>query len=116
MAIRVQNGSALNFGLFASAATVTHIRVQKAGTDATVKSITNVAVGANDTFVIPAGDFDVVYPSGDMTNAHMDALVRSYWDGETFQIDAMTSGTQVVSVNGYSQETHNGWTFTSEAD
>ena len=116
MAIRVQNGSALNFGLFASAATVTHIRFQKAGADPTVRSITNVSVGANDTFVIPAGDFDVVYPSGQLSDAHMDALVREYWDGETFQIDAMTNANTVVNVNGYSQETHSGWTFGTEAD
>ena len=65
---------------------------------------------------IPSGLFDVVYPAGDLTNAHMTLLVNSYWNGQTVQLDLMTSATQVVTVAGYSQQTYANWGITSEAD
>ena len=66
--------------------------------------------------VVGIGNIDFVYPDGQMSRAHMMALVDSYWDGEVFQIDMMTSVNNVVSDSGYSQTTHSAWGITGEAD
>ena len=117
MAVRVQNGADINFGTFATAVTVSHIRIQKSGAAPSVKALqADVAVGANENFRIPEGDLDVLYPSGDLSDAHMDALVKSYWNGETFQIDAMTDDSTVVTASGYSQQTTSDWDFSTEND
>ena len=60
--------------------------------------------------------FDMVYPDGEMSRSHMQALVDEYWDGETFQIDCMTDDSTPVADSGYSQQTHAGWSITGEAD
>ena len=117
MAIRVEPGADIVFGVMAGPVAVTHVRVQKAGTDATTRALAstlNVPTGGQ--LQIPSTSFDIVYPDGQMSRDHMDALVRSYWDGETFQIDCLTAVNTVVADANYSQQTHSAWTFTSEND
>lgn len=117
MAIRVQTQDNINFGTFAAAATVTHVRVQKGGAAPVVKALAaSVAVGAGDQAQINSGDLDIVYPAGQTTNTHMLAVVNPYWDSETFQVDLMTSSTAVVSDSGYSQQTYSNWAISQEAD
>ena len=118
MAIRVEPGAALLLGVMADASvTATHARVQKAGNDPVVRPLTsNVTAAVGERLRIPVNMFDFVYPSGQLNNDHMDAVVRAWWDGETIQVDLMTDDSTVVGDSGYSQATHSGWTFGMEAD
>ena len=117
MAIRVQTQADIVFGTLATETTVSHIRIQKAGADPAVKALaTDVTVPANQQLRIPTGDLDLVFPRGELSNDFMDAMVRAYMDGETFQLDALTDATTVVSANGYSQQTYSNWAISTEAD
>ena len=117
MAIRVEPGSDLVFGVLDAATAVTHVRFQKSGNAPVVRAVSaTVNVGAGERLRIPTTGFDVVYPDGDLSRAHMRALVDSYWDGEEFQIDCLTDSTTVVTTTGYSQVTHDGWSISEEAD
>ena len=117
MAIRVEPDSNIVFGVMAAQVVVTHARFQKAAANAVVRTLAaNVTVAAGERLRIPSTMFDVVYKTGQLTNAHMDALVKAYWEGEVFQIDCMTSATAVVADAGYSQQTNAAWTFTQETD
>ena len=62
----------------------------------------------------------MVYPSGDLTDTHMLALVEGYWGSSgsrtSMEIDAMTSDSLVVSVGGYAQQDVDAWTISTEAD
>lgn len=118
MAIRVEPGAAMLFGVMADASvTATHGRFQKAGADPVVRPLTAAVTAAvGERLRVPINMFDVVYPAGETNNEHMDAVARAYWDGETIQVDLMTDDSTVVADSGYAQATHNGWTFTAEAD
>ena len=117
MAVRVQTQDDVAFGIMAAAVDVTHVRFQKAGATPVVKALAStLSVAAGRRLRVPSGDFDVVYNSGDLTNAHMQALIDPYWDGETFQLDCMTSSTVVVADSGYSQQTYSDWAISTESD
>ncbi len=123
MAIRVENGAGLNFGTFGAAATVSHIRIRRGSDDGqpVVKALgTPVTVAVNEQFAINPGNLDIVYPAGDLTNAHMLALVEGYWgttgSRTSMEIDAMTDASTVVSVSGYAQQSTNDWDVTQEND
>ena len=120
MAVRVQNSTDLIFGVLAAETTITAIRFQKAGAAPTTKRLAAaVTVPLNQQLRIATGDFDVVYPSGDLSDVHMKAVVDAYWDEETFQIDAMTGADgaeAVVTTSGYAQQTHSAWDIATEAD
>ena len=118
MAIRVEPGAAMLFGIMADASvTATHGRFQKAGADPVVRPLTaSVTAAVGERLRIPTTMFDVVYPAGELNNDHMDAVVRAWWDGATIQVDLMTDDSTVVADSGYSQATHSAWAFTSEAD
>ena len=118
MAIRVEPGAALVFGVLTAApVTATHARIQKAGADPVVRPLTaNVTAAVGERLRVPVNMFDIVYPAGQLNNDHMDAVVRAWWEGETIQVDLMTSAAAVVAASGYAQATHDAWTFTSEAD
>ena len=117
MAIRVEPGADLIFGIMAGAVDVTHVRVQKANAAPTVRALAaTVSVAVGERLRILTTAFDAVYKDGQFSRDHMDALVKSYWQGETIQIDCMTDSTTVVADTGYSQQTHADWQFTGEAD
>ena len=117
MAIRVQLGQDLSFGTMSAEVVATHGRFQKAGAVPVVKQLAAaVTVAAGRPARVPAGMLDVVYPAGELTNAHVRAVVEPYWDGETFQIDLMTDANTVVNDSGYGQQTNNDWDISEEAD
>ena len=117
MAIRVEPDDTMVFGVMSEEVTVTHTRVQKDGAAATVRPLgTPLVVAAGERLRIPATAFDAQYPSGDFSDTHMDALVKSYWLDEEFQVDCMADDSTVVADSGYSQQTNSVWTFTTETD
>ena len=117
MAIRVQTQDNITFGPITAAVTVTHIRVQKAGSAPVVKQLTaSISVASGDSVEIASGSLDFVYPVGDMTNTHFQAFLDPYWDGEDFQVDLMTSSSAVVTAAGYAQQTYSNWAISAEAD
>ena len=117
MAIRVQTQENLIFGVVAAETTVTHGRFQKAGAVPVVKQLAApVTAPAGERLRIPSGSLDIVYPSGETTNAHMRALIDPYWGGEAFQVDLMTDDSTVVSDSGYAQQTYSNWAISTEND
>ena len=117
MAIRVELGQDLSFGTMSAEVMVTHGRFQKAGAVPVVKQLAAVVtVPAGRRAQVPDNMLDVVYPAGELTNAHVRAVVELYWSTETFQIDLMTDADTVVNDSGYSQQTNDDWDISEEAD
>ncbi len=117
MAIRIQTQDDVIFGTMAAAVTATHGRFQKAGVAPVVRALAaSVTAAAGERLRIPSGLMDVVYPAGQLNNTHMLAVLNPYWDGETFQLDLMTSSTAVITDTGYSQQTYSNWAISEEAD
>ena len=118
MAIRVENDGAIVFGIMEDASvTATHGRFQKAGAAPVVRQLAAAVTAAvGERLRIPDTMMDVVYPAGQSTNDHIEAVARAYWSGETFQVDLMTDDSTVVADSGYAQATHDAWTFTQEVD
>ena len=118
MAIRVENSGDIILGIMVDGQVVaTHGRFQKAGVAPVVRPLdADVTAEIGERLRIPSGSMDVVYPAGEANNDHMDAVVRPYWESETFQIDLMTSSTVIVADSGYTQATHDSWVITQEAD
>lgn len=122
MAIKVSTQATVDFGLFAAAATVTHLRLQPATVSQQrarriVKAFpASISVGANERFQIAAGDISITYPRGDLTDTHIEAMVDPLWDSVTWQIDAMTSASTPVAVSGYSQQTYDDWDISTVSD
>ena len=119
MACRVQTQAKITFASsLAAAQTITHIRFQENNdSNPVVKELLNpLQFRAAEPMEIESGDFDVLYISGDVSNDHMQAVAKSYWDGTTMKLDAMTSATVACSDTGYSQQTYSNWAFSVEND
>lgn len=117
MAIRIEPNADVAFGIMTAEVVVTHVMFQKAGANPVVKQLSSsLTVAAGRRLRLQDTHFDVVYPSGELTDAHMKAVVDPYWVGQTIQLDCLTNATTVVSDSGYSQQTHDGWTSTTESD
>ena len=120
MAIKVENTAVLVFGILDTETIATHGRFKKTGandnTRVTRPLAAAVTVGAGERLRIPADSFDVVYKTGQLVDKHMDAMVKAYWDGETFEVDLMTDATTVITTTGYSQQSTAAWSFTTEND
>ena len=122
MAIKVSTQATMDFGLFAAAATVTHLRLQPATASQQaarrfVKAFpASISVGANERFQIAAGDISITYPRGDLVDTHIKAMVDPLWHSVTWQIDAMTSASTPVAVSGYSQQTYDDWDISTVND
>ena len=119
MAFRVRNTNTLAFGVMAAAVAATHLRFRVAAGDAqpvvvALTATVNVAIG--ERLRLPALSGAVKYPSGDLTDDHMDAVVRDYWNGVSFEIDFMTSTAAVVADANYAQQATAAWTFDTPAD
>lgn len=119
MAIRVKPTANIVFGTLEAEAVVSHVRFRKSSattqtTTITLDSAVTVAVGRQ--LRIPASDFSVLFPDGDLGRAMNRAQVEGYWSGEEFQVDCLTAADTVVNVAGYSQQTNSTWTITEEAD
>ena len=116
MAINVENTAALIFGVMAAEVVISHARFQQADdSEPVIRPVSpNVTVAAGERMRLPAGSMDVVYPRGELTDVHMDAVVKLYWTG-SFKVDMMTDATTVVADSGYSQQSTSAFTFTTNA-
>ena len=126
MAFRVRNGSDLLFGLITASggASAVAVRFRKGSDDSNpvIKALgSTLTVTQNSQFRIPEHMLSVTYPTGDLTDGHMEAAVKPYWDGVAFEIDMMsamsskTAGTPVAAA-GYAQQSTNDWDFDTPAD
>ena len=116
MAIRVQNGGNINFGVLLAETIITHARVGFGSNDLTVRSLLTtrtIAIGGQAQFDI--GEIDLVFRAGDMLDPGLSDLLNLYFSQAVY-IDAMTSLTDVVATSGYSQQTSNNWSRTQESD
>ena len=116
MAIRVQNGEAINFGTLVAETVITHARVGFGSATLTTRPLDTdrtVAAGGQAEFAI--GEIDLVFPSGQMEDDGISAAWALYF-AQNVWIDAMTSSTDVVATTGYSQQTSSIWGRTQEAD
>ena len=116
MAVRVQNGEALNFGTFTGTVTVTHARIGHGSTTLVVRPLAaerTVNSGAALEFI--AGDIDLVFPSGQLEDTGLSALLGTYFS-QSVWVDLMTGPTTVVSDSGYSRQTSSTWTRNVESD
>ena len=120
MAIKVENSDALVFGVLEVETVATHGRFKKTGapdnTRITRQLTAAVTVAVGERLRIPANSLDVVYKTGQLVDPHMDALVKAYWSGASFEVDLMTNATTVITTTGYSQQTTDAWDFTTEND
>lgn len=119
MAFRVRNTNAMAFGVMANAVTVTHGRFRLASDDSNpvVRALASpLSVQAGRLLQVPALGLAVKYNSGDLPDGHMEAAIKGYWSGISFEVDLMTSSTVVVADSGYSQQSTDAWTFDKPAD
>lgn len=118
MAIRVQNTNAINFGVFGSAATVTHTRLKIGATStvlATKALAARRAVEANGQAEFGAGALDIVFAEGDANNAGLLAILDDYFDGsKTLTVELLTSTTAEVTASGYSSQAVSAWSLSQE--
>lgn len=116
MAIRVENGAAVEFGPLDTETVVTHARVGFGSQVLVVRSLaSNKTVPANRTAVFDIGDIDLVFPSGQLEDDGLTEVLKLYF-AQNVWIDIMTDDSTVVSAGGYSQQTLNNWTRTKEND
>ena len=116
MAVRVQNGESLNFGTFSAEVTVTHARVGFGSQTLVVRPLATdrtVAAGREPEFL--AGDIQLVFPSGEMEDTGLSALLGTYFS-QAVWVDLMTDPLTVVSDSGYSQQTSSTWNRSVESD
>lgn len=124
MAVRVDTQDNIDFGILVGAnISVTHVRFRRAsdnGQPVVVQLGAAVPVATNQGMRIPSGSFDLVYKSGPLTNAHMLAVIESYWGTSgsrtEMDIDLMTNSTTVVGDAGYSQQQYDNWAVSTEND
>ena len=118
MAVRVENTSIVNFGTFGAAATVTHFRVSIGNVAIFTRPLTTsrvIAIGGQAQFA--ADELDFLFPSNQLDDAGYEDLLDLAFDGSnSFNVDLLTSVSQVVSVSGYSQQQVTAWTTSTEAD
>ena len=115
MAIRAQNDGGIDFGDAAAEVVATHARVMKAEV-LFIKELTaptTFAIG--DTIQIAGGDLDFVVLAGDGQNDGIEEMIEDYWASGVI-VDLMTDDSTVVADTGYSQQTHDAWTLSQEAD
>ena len=59
----------------------------------------------------------LLFPSNQLNDAGYEDLLDLAFDGSnSFNVDLLTSASQVVSVSGYSQQQVTAWTTSTEAD
>jgi len=125
MGVLVSNGAAITFPAFAAQQIITAVRVQRAsdnGQPVEKRLAAAVTVAANEQFNFPEGALDFKYNSGDYTDAHMRAVVESYWgSGGTLnmEIDLLegADGSETVcNDTNYVQQSTNDWDVAIETD
>lgn len=125
MAIKFENDGELNFGNAGAQVVITHGRVKKTGANNNTRVVrplsSPITIPSGQPIKIADGDIDLVFPTGQLisTDDHkfMAAVVTAYLAAtSSIEVDLMTSTTAVISVSGYSMQTHTAWTVTEEAD
>ena len=118
MAVRVENGVAVNFGTFGAETTVTHARVSVGTNILTTRPLANqrtIANGGQAEFAV--GAIDLVFPANQLENAGLNALLELALDGSNAMlVDLLTNANTVVTTAGYSQQSVTNWTRNNEAD
>ena len=118
MAVRVRNSAVLDFGIVTAAVTATHIRGQRTTDtdDRFLIDALDVAAQAGNRLTVPIGGVDILFPDGGISRHLNRSMVDDYFDSEEYQIDLLTDATTVVATGGYSQQTHDAWNITEQAD
>ena len=119
MAFRVRNTNAINFGVVTANTIVNHGRFRLASDNSApvVIAFTGpVSAMAGRQLRIPPLGMQVIYNKGALTNDHLEAAVRPYWEDVPFEVDLMVDNTSVVGDSGYSQQATDAWTFDKPAD
>lgn len=118
MAVRIQNGAAVNFGTFVAETVVTHARITVGSGILTTRPLTTqrtVAAGGQAEFAV--GEIDVVIPANELVNEGLNALLALALNGtNTMLVDLLTAADTVVATGGYSQQSETNWSLTNEAD
>ena len=120
MAARVQNGATLTFTSGGAAAQITasQFRLVDGSTEVLAwKNLTaEIVVNAGDPLTVEEGDIDVVYPSGDLTDAHIEEMVTAVYTGGTGVTVQLGTGSAVISDSNYSNQTTTDWDISTESD
>ena len=118
MAVRIENGEAINFGTLAAETVITHGRVSVGNVVLVTRPLaTNRTIAANGQAEFAIGDIDLLFPANEYENGGYQDLLELAFDGtNSFNIDAMTDATTVVATSGYSQQSSANWTTSTESD
>lgn len=118
MAVRIQNGAVVGFGVFSAETTVTHARISVGSDILTTRPLTTqrtIAAGGQAQFAV--GEIDVVIPANQLLNGGLNALLALALNGtNALNVDLLTDATTVVTTSGYSQQAVTNWTRSNEAD
>ena len=116
MAVRIQNGSRINFGVFATATIITHIGFTKGSVTIVKELDSSIAIAANSVFELEIGDIDLLFPSVDFPDSYIQSRIWPDWNNQTWRVDARTDATTVVASSGYAPVDINNWTVSTESD
>ena len=118
MAVRIENGAAINFGTFEAETEITHGRISVGNAVLTTRPLANArTIAADGQAQFDVGEIDLIIQAGDLDNAGLNALLALALDGNNeLNIDAMTSAADVVDTNGYSQQSTANWNLSNEDD
>ena len=118
MAVRVRNSAVLDFGIVTADVTATHIRGQRTDDtdDGFLIDAVDVAAEAGNRLTVPIGGVNVLFPDGGISRHLNRSMVDAFFANEAYQIDLLTDASTVVSVGGYSQQSHSAWNITEQAD
>ena len=127
MAGKAANSAIEQFGTFAAAATISHYKLEYNGVDLTdIITLKNasgaartVAIAANSPAQLSVGDLIFRIKKGMEgvnDNGIQRILQRAFTSSNPITVRLYTDSTTEVSVSGYSAQTVNAWTFSTEAD
>lgn len=118
MAVRIQNGSVLNFGTFGANTSVSHVRVSR-GTkkilDGHALTGGAVTVDANGTCQFAVGALDLVFPKGAMEDEGLKQMLDAEF-ANSIKVELMTSTTALVTTSGYAAASSTDWDSSTEND
>ena len=116
MAVRYQTQDNITFGTAAATVRITHARFTKNSVSVTRELPSAVTVTAGQPMRVLAGDWDIVYLAGDLSNDHIAQGWDPFWLNQTISLDLLTDATTVVSDTGYRAQTYSRWVKSTEND
>ena len=119
MAYRVRNTDTVAFGVMAAGVAASHCRFRLAAGDAqpvvtALSAVVNVAAG--ERLRLPQNMLAIKYNTGGLTDDHMEAAIKPYWENVSFEIDMMTDDSTVIADANYAQQATSAWTFDMPAN